>query len=72
MYRAYVNLKAEMARCGVKQIELAKLLDVREGTISDKINGKSTFDIEEAFKIKKTFFPELSLDYLFSKSNLVA
>ena len=72
MNRAYVNLKAELARCGVKQIDLAKLLNVREGTISDKINGKSTFDIEEAFKIKKTFFPEFSLDYLFSRENLIA
>lgn len=63
----YSNLKAEMARRGVKQIEIAEFLNVREATISDKINGKSTFDIDEAFKIKLAFFPDLSLDYLFSR-----
>lgn len=63
----YSNLKAEMAREGVKQIDIAKLLDVREATISEKINGKSTFDIDEAIIIKQTYFPKLPLEYLFSK-----
>lgn len=62
-----MNLRAEMARYGIKQIDIAELLKVREATVSEKINGKSVFDIDEAFKIKKTFFPELSIDYLFSK-----
>lgn len=63
----YSNLKAEMAREGIKQVQIAELLDVREATISDKINGKSTFDIDEAIKIKRTYFPNLSLEYLFSR-----
>lgn len=63
----YSNLKAEMAREGVKQIDIAKLLDVREATISEKINGKSAFDIDEAIIIKQTYFPKLPLEYLFSK-----
>ncbi|MEK4283251.1 helix-turn-helix domain-containing protein [Ureibacillus sp. FSL K6-0165] len=64
----YPNLKAEMARYGVRQVDIANLLGVREGTVSDKMNGKSVFDIDEAFKIKMKFFPHLLLDYLFSKS----
>lgn len=67
MNSSYVNLKAEMARHGVKQIDIANLLEQREATISDKMNGKSVFDIDEAFKIKLAFFPNMSLDYLFSK-----
>jgi len=61
----YPNLRAEMSRIGIKQIDIAKLLGVGEATISNKMKGKSKFDINEAFLIKKTFFPNLSLDYLF-------
>lgn len=62
----YPNLRAEMSRIGVKQADIAELLGIREVTVSKKMNGKSTFGIDEAFLIKKTFFPNLSLDYLFS------
>lgn len=62
----YPNLRAEMSRIGIKQADIAELLGIREVTVSKKMNGKSTFDIDEAFLIKKTFFPNLSLDYLFS------
>lgn len=66
----YPNLRAEMSRLGIKQIDIAKLLGVREATISEKMNGKSTFDIDEAFLIKKTFFPNLTIDYLFSNDTV--
>ena len=62
----YPNLRAEMSRIGIKQTDIAELLGIRNVTVSKKMNGKSTFDIDEAFLIKKTFFPNLSLDYLFS------
>lgn len=62
----YPNLRAEMSRIGIKQADIAELLGVRGVTVSKKMNGKSTFNIDEAFLIKKTFFPNLSLDYLFS------
>lgn len=65
--RQYPNLDAEMARVGVTQKDIAKLLEKRTATISDKMNGKSKFDIDEAHLIKKTFFPNLLLDYLFNK-----
>lgn len=69
MNGAYANLKAEMARYGIKQQDIARLLNVREATISEKINGKTTFDIDEAFKIKYKFFPKLSLEYLFARNS---
>lgn len=61
----YPNLRAEMSRIGIKQADIAELLGIREVTVSKKMNGKSNFGIDEAFLIKKTFFPNLSLDYLF-------
>ena len=59
------NLRAEMARIGIKQKDVAKLLGVSELTVSKKMSGKSSFTIDEAFLIKEKFFPDLSLDYLF-------
>lgn len=60
------NLIAEMARADITNGDIASYLGVHANTISNKINGKSKFSIEEAFKIKARFFPEIDLIYLFS------
>lgn len=60
------NLRAELSRNGIKQKDVAKLLGVSELTVSKKINGKTSFTIDEAFLIQKTFFPNFTVDYLFS------
>lgn len=62
------NLKAEMAKCGVTVEAIAEVLKIHRNSASNKINGKSSFTIEEAFEIKTVFFPTLSLDYLFANS----
>jgi len=63
----YRNLEAEMARHKITKADLAKFLGVRYATIIDKTNGKSKFYYDEAIKIKKHFFPNYSLEYLFHK-----
>lgn len=65
----YSNLRAEMARKGIKVKDLAELLGVRRTTVSDKINGKYRFYYDEAKKIKETFFPDLDLEYLFDSDD---
>ena len=65
----YLNLKGEMAKQDVKIENLAELLGVHRNSISKKINGPSSFSIEEAFKIHDTFFPQLPMDYLFRLEN---
>lgn len=72
MNKPYPNLEAEMARYGVKQKDIAELLKKRTATISEKMNGKSKFDIDEAYAIKKAFFPNCMLDYLFNRESVVA
>lgn len=62
-----MNLKAEMTRHRVTGCELASYLDLREATISSKINGKTDFTVNEAFEIRNKFFPNYSLEYLFKK-----
>lgn len=67
--KLYKNLRAEMARNRLTVGDLAKALNVRRATVSDKINGKRRFYYEECLKIKKTFFPNLSIEYLFDKDD---
>lgn len=67
MDKVFPNLEAEMARSGVQRKDLAEKLGVRAATIYDKLNGKYPFTLDEASMIKEFFFPNFSLDYLFSK-----
>lgn len=59
------NLKAEMARNGIKPRQIADLLGVRLATVYDKLNGKYSFTFSEALAIKETYFPEENLEFLF-------
>jgi transcriptional regulator with XRE-family HTH domain len=68
----YGNLRLEMVRKGVTYQDLADALGVRHGTISDKMNGKSDFWYHEAAKIRDTFFPECSLEYLFARTDEIS
>ena len=56
-----------MKKTNITQKQIAELLNIRQATVSDKVQGKSQFNFEEALKIKKVFFPEYDLEYLFSK-----
>lgn len=61
----YPNLDAEMSRKKITQFDLIELLDKNSSTISLKITGKRDWKLPECKKIRKSFFSELSLDYLF-------
>lgn len=60
------NLKAEMARAGLTGLDIAAVIGTTEKTARDKINGKNSFSIAQAIKIRDVCFPGQSLDYLFS------
>lgn len=62
------NLRAEMVRSDVKPKDIASLLQVRDATIYDKLNGHYEFSFSEALKIKRRYFPNLDLEYLFANS----
>lgn len=63
----YKNLEVEMTRNGILKKGIAKCLGVREATLSNKMNGKSTFTLDEALKIKNTYFSGMTIEYLFKK-----
>lgn len=62
----YPNLKAEMAR---NNIEIKMIMDVTgksRGAVSNNLNGRGSFSIDEAIKIRNAIFPDASIDYLFA------
>lgn len=61
-----MNLEAEMTRKKISKNMIAKILNISYGTVCAKMNGNSTFDVVEAFKIRDYVDPELQIDYLFA------
>lgn len=68
----YKNLIAVMKLKGVTAIQIASLLECRQATISEKLNGLVAcgFYFDEAAKIKKVFFPEYDYDFLFAREKV--
>lgn len=64
----YRNLEAEMVRKGIDRKDISEFLQVRYATIVDKLSGKYPFKLDEALAVKKKFFPEFSIEYLFEKN----
>jgi len=62
------NLKAEMKRHEITQATLADFLGMSLGNLHLKVNGKVEFTNTEMRVIQNEFFPDLSIDYLFSNS----
>lgn len=64
---SYPNLEAELARSGVARIQVAELLSRDKSTISTWMKGgRGGFSVKDAKAIRDSFFPDMSLDYLFS------
>ena len=61
----FPNLNAELTRRGVKTKDFASLLKVSEKTANNKLAGRTEFTLSEV-KIVAAFFPNMSIDYLFS------
>ena len=68
----YKNLEAEMVRENITRKDLANLLNVRYATIIDKLKGRYSFTLDEAFKIRNKYFPYLSFEYLFETEEKTA
>ena len=48
---------------------MADVLHMHRNSVANKINGKSSFSVDEAFKLRDTLFYEYNIDYLFSPEN---
>lgn len=58
------NLLAEMARNGISRKQVGDVIDLSQGSISSRFQGRSDFKVGELVEIRDRLFPELSLDYL--------
>lgn len=61
------NLKAEMARENINNINLEQLLKKSKKAIVNRLNCTSEFNRNEMFLIQEAYFPKCSLDYLFKE-----
>lgn len=52
----YRNLKAELVRHNISNIDIAKKLGITEGTASLKLNGKAKVSLGEAFIIQNLIY----------------
>lgn len=63
------NLKAELVRNNISNIDIAKTLGITPGTASLKINGKAKISLTEAFAIQKLVYEKsgnkMTIEYLF-------
>lgn len=55
------NIKAELARKNLTQLELANLLGVSGRTVSLKINGVRQFTAEELYKVSKILDVDINI-----------
>ena len=58
------NLRAEMARNGISKKQAEKVIGVSAPSMYRRFQGMIDFKVGEIVKIRDTFFPEFSLDYL--------
>ncbi|MGE5398086.1 MAG: hypothetical protein ACM3MK_11220 [Chitinophagales bacterium] len=59
------NLRAEMARQGLKRKTTASILNISTKSVSSKMSGKTEWTRSEMVTIQTKLFPNLTLDYLF-------
>ena len=65
----YVNLKAEMEKKNITVSDIAQSIRKTDRSIRDKINGNGNFTWSEVNSIRDSFFPGMSMEYLFSIEN---
>lgn len=62
---SYINLKTEIKKSNITIEEIADVFKLQPDNIEDKLEGSGRFTIEEAMILKKKYFSQLPLEYLF-------
>lgn len=63
----YPNLNAEIARKNLTLLALSRKIGIATSSLSNKLNMKVAFSLDEALKIKKALNVEMPIESLFKK-----
>ena len=66
--KLFEKLIAEMKRQKISQGDIAKILGITQAAVAYKLSPDGDFKSEEIIKIQETFFPEVDLKTLFTKT----
>ena len=64
----FPNLEAEMSRRKLTNANCALACQMTEKSFSNKRTGKTDFTLPEIMALKKAFFPNCTLEYLFDET----
>ena len=64
----YGNLYIQMKKSEHSQTQVRKELGITSRAFNSKMRGKHDFTTSEMFTIQKEFFPDKTLEYLFTKN----
>lgn len=64
----YSNIKAELARNGVTQSQIADEFGYALNTVNNKINGRTPMTVDEIVQWRDTFMPDATIDYLIRRN----
>lgn len=64
----YSNLIGELAKKKITNVSIARLLNIHSNSVYNKLHGDSSFTVDEAIKIRDTYFPGMDLTELFQKN----
>lgn len=62
----YPNLRAEMARNDISIQQIAAVLNKTRNTVAGKLAGRQPINLDEAFTLTRSFFPDSDVYYLFA------
>lgn len=65
----YPVLTAEIARRGIKKKAIAESLGICSKSLCNKLAGRSPFTWPEVVVVRNRFFPDMTPDYLFKRSD---
>ena len=56
-----------MAKRKIEKYKVARELGIHVNSFRNKLNGKTSFSVDEAIQIQEAFFPDLEIKYLFGR-----
>ena len=62
---AFKNLRSEMGARGITILESVSEIGMNRDTLARKLARKAPLNLDEAFKISKTFFPDRPIEFIF-------